>query len=107
MLRANPGPVSEWMTADKLKSEPGGQQQSGGKGAISSHNAVRKEFSPIVPLEHLLSDSQEHGAAEACWRRITSALGTQRAAHTDADGYWQPLATERGAVVQPPAGGGV
>lgn len=84
MLRANPGPVSEWMTADKLKSEPGGQQQSGGKGVTfwqdtfvtlshsvtqgqghlhtepSLHNnAVQIVFGPIVPLEHLLFDSPE------------------------------------------------
>lgn len=31
-LRANPGPTSERMTADELKPQPGGRQQSGGKG---------------------------------------------------------------------------
>lgn len=29
------------------------------QGTFSSHNAVQEEFDPIVPLEHLLSDSPE------------------------------------------------
>lgn len=46
-------------------------------------------------------------AAEGLWRRITSAPSTQQAAHTDADGYWQALATAMSAAVHRPAGGGV
>lgn len=47
------------------------------------------------------------GTTEALWRRITSAPSTQQAARTDADGYWQLLATARAVLVQWPAGGDV